>query len=97
VQLSQQQQAANDATQALASRDEELQQIKASNTTEVQAWHVKAAELKEVRSQLRWQYGTNASRFCGFGWEEVETDPGLLGVSSCFWQTEQKPGCAVCG
>jgi hypothetical protein len=48
VQLSQQQQAASDATQALAAREEELQQIKASSTTEVQAWQTKSDELKEV-------------------------------------------------
>lgn len=48
VQLSQQQQAGNDATHALASREEELQQIKASSTTEVQAWQTKSDELKEV-------------------------------------------------
>lgn len=52
VQLAQQQAAASDATQALASRDEELQKIKASSTTEVQAWQVKADELKEVRAAL---------------------------------------------
>jgi hypothetical protein len=63
VKLSQQQQAANDATQALASRDEELQQIKASSTTEVQAWQVKADELKEVRSRLRWHDGTTHLHF----------------------------------
>lgn len=50
VQLAQQQAAASDATQALASREEELQKIKASSTTEVQAWQVKADELKEVRA-----------------------------------------------
>lgn len=49
VQLSQQQQAATDAAQASASSEEALQQIKASSTTEVQAWQVKADELKEVR------------------------------------------------
>jgi hypothetical protein len=49
VQLSQQQQAAADATQALASREEELQQIKASSTREVQAWQEKVDEVKEVR------------------------------------------------
>jgi hypothetical protein len=52
VQLAQQQAAATDATQALASREEELQKIKASSTTEVQAWQVKADELKEVRTAL---------------------------------------------
>jgi len=48
VQLSEQQQAASDATQALAAREQELQQLKATNTTEGQAWQARAEELKEV-------------------------------------------------
>lgn len=52
VQLFNQQQAASDTTQALAAREEELQRIKASSTTEVQAWQAKADELKQVGSML---------------------------------------------
>lgn len=48
VQLSQQAQAASDATQALSGVEEELQRLKASSTTEVQAWQGKADEAKEV-------------------------------------------------
>lgn len=55
MELSQKQQAATDAAQALAAREEELQQIKSSSTTEVQAWQAKSQELKEVYGPGFWR------------------------------------------
>lgn len=48
VQLSAQQAAAADAAAALAAKEGELQQLKASNGTELAAWQAKLEELKQV-------------------------------------------------
>lgn len=91
VQLSQQQQAANDATQALASRDEELQQIKASSTTEVQAWQVKADQLKQVMPYCAGMM-MQCIRFSGLSRCEAALE--LPGVSGCCAKTKQTMDCA---
>lgn len=48
VQLQQQQQAATDAAQQLSAKEEELTQLKATSSNELQAWQSKIEELKTV-------------------------------------------------
>lgn len=48
VQLEQQQAATADAKQQLSDKEAELQQLRGLNSNEVQAWHIKLEELKEV-------------------------------------------------